>query len=101
MAAWRKSHQPFHWFIEFYDIVQERGGFDVIIGNPPYVEYSKERFPYNLQRGTFSSEPCGNLYAYIIERCLSLGILAGKTGVIVPTSSSSYRTNEAIAEASP
>jgi Eco57I restriction-modification methylase len=34
---WRKSHQPFHWFAEFYGIMQ-RGGFDVIIGNPPYVE---------------------------------------------------------------
>ena len=36
-AKWLKSHQPFHWFVEFYGIVHERGGFDVIIGNPPYV----------------------------------------------------------------
>ncbi len=34
-ARWRKGHQPFHWFIEFYGIVHKRGGFDVIIGNPP------------------------------------------------------------------
>ena len=33
---WLKSHQPFHWFVEFYGIMQS-GGFDVIIGNPPYV----------------------------------------------------------------
>ena len=33
-AAWRDSHQPFHWFVEFYGIMN-RGGFDVIIGNPP------------------------------------------------------------------
>ncbi|MFZ4596387.1 MAG: Eco57I restriction-modification methylase domain-containing protein, partial [Verrucomicrobiaceae bacterium] len=25
---WRKSHQPFHWFIEFYGIMN-KGGFDV------------------------------------------------------------------------
>ncbi|MGQ9688767.1 MAG: Eco57I restriction-modification methylase domain-containing protein, partial [Desulfobaccales bacterium] len=37
---WRASHQPFHWFSEFYGIMKS-GGFDVIIGNPPYVEYSK------------------------------------------------------------
>ena len=37
-AKWVKSHQPFHWFIQFYGILN-RGGFDVIIGNPPYVEY--------------------------------------------------------------
>ena len=37
---WRKSHQPFHWFAEFYGIMSQ-GGFDVIIGNPPYVESAK------------------------------------------------------------
>ena len=37
---WCKSHQPFHWFVEFYGIMSG-GGFDVIIGNPPYVEYRK------------------------------------------------------------
>jgi hypothetical protein len=39
-AKWRQSHQPFHWFTEFYGILQG-GGFDVIIGNPPYVVYRK------------------------------------------------------------
>ena len=33
---WLSSHKPFHWFIEFYGILKD-GGFDVIIGNPPYV----------------------------------------------------------------
>lgn len=33
-AKWHESHQPFHWYSEFYGIMQ-RGGFDVIIGNPP------------------------------------------------------------------
>ena len=28
---WRESHQPFHWFIEFYGIMHN-SGFDVIIG---------------------------------------------------------------------
>jgi hypothetical protein len=36
-ANWLKSHQPFHWFIEFHGIMQS-GGFDVVIGNPPYLE---------------------------------------------------------------
>src|SRR5579859_972181 len=37
---WQESHQPCHWWIEFYGIMKA-GGFDVIIGNPPYVEYEK------------------------------------------------------------
>ena len=32
-AAWRNSHQPFHWFVEFYGIMS-KGGFDVVIGEP-------------------------------------------------------------------
>jgi len=40
--AWYQSHQPFHWLAEFYEIINEHGGFDVIIGNPPYVEYNKK-----------------------------------------------------------
>ena len=38
--AWRESHQPFHWLVEFYGLMNQ-GGFDVIIGNPPYLEISK------------------------------------------------------------
>ena len=34
---WLSSHQPFHWFLAFYGIL-DKGGFDVIIGNPPYLE---------------------------------------------------------------
>ncbi|NJN90393.1 MAG: hypothetical protein HC878_08465 [Leptolyngbyaceae cyanobacterium SL_5_14] len=45
---WRNSHQPFHWFVEFYSII-DRGGFDVIIGNPPYIESSKVKSLYDIQ----------------------------------------------------
>ena len=30
--------QPFHWGFEYYDVMQ-KGGFDIVIGNPPYVDY--------------------------------------------------------------
>lgn len=37
-AAWAKSYEKrfFHWFLEFPEII-ERGGFDCILGNPPYL----------------------------------------------------------------
>jgi hypothetical protein len=32
-----KEERPFVWSIEFAEIFFDRGGFDIIIGNPPYV----------------------------------------------------------------
>jgi type I restriction-modification system DNA methylase subunit len=29
--------KPFHWGMEFPEVFQTRGGFDIIIGNPPYI----------------------------------------------------------------
>ena len=29
--------QPNHWVIEAPDVIVERGGFDAIIGNPPFL----------------------------------------------------------------
>ena len=40
---WLETHQPFHWLAEFYQIIHDNGGFDVIIGNPPYVEYTRKK----------------------------------------------------------
>jgi Eco57I restriction-modification methylase len=79
---WRDSHQPFHWFVEFYSII-DRGGFDVIIGNPPYVEISKVK-DYKF-RG-YATKDCGNIYAPCIERASVLINSKGTFGMIVPLS---------------
>ena len=79
-AKWVKSHQPFHWFIQFYGILN-RGGFDVTIGNPPYVEYSQVKKNYSI-RG-YDTESCGNLYGYVIERCFDIMRPASRMGMIV------------------
>jgi Putative DNA-binding domain len=42
-----KALQPFHWGYEFDQIINERGGFDVILANPPWEIFkpnSKEFF---------------------------------------------------------
>lgn len=80
-----KSHQPFHWYSEFYSIIAD-GGFDVIIGNPPYVEYSKIRSIYSILPNTLNTIDCGNLYAFIMERSLLILRESGKLGFIVPIS---------------
>ena len=83
-AKWVKSHQPFHWFVEFYGIVSN-GGFDVIIGNPPYVEKRTVESQYRLT--SYETETTNNLYAYCSERAFDLLIRNGRFGFIVPLSS--------------
>jgi len=80
---WLDLYQPFHWFVEFYGIMND-GGFDVIIGNPPYVEYSKVKDDYTV-RG-FETAECGNLYAYMFERSVGILSVSGWCGLIVPVS---------------
>lgn len=36
--ALAKQHGFLHWELEFADIFQERGGFDLILGNPPWIK---------------------------------------------------------------
>jgi hypothetical protein len=80
---WKNTHQPFHWFAEFYEIIS-KGGFDVVIGNPPYVEYSKVRDIYTIKK--YDTEKSGNLYAYVIERSLSIMRNNSKIGMITQMS---------------
>lgn len=35
--ALRKQHRFFHWDLEFCDLFAERGGFDLMLGNPPWL----------------------------------------------------------------
>lgn len=81
---WLNSHQPFNWVAEFYDIIHGNGGFDVIIGNPPYVEYSKVRNEYQVTG--IKCIDSGNLYVYVIERTLSFSHRGTRNGMIIQMS---------------
>ncbi len=89
---WLATHQPFNWLAEFYQIIHDNGGFDVIIGNPPYVEYSKKnkstgravRDIYQLKN--YTTINCGNLFAFVTERSCILSKDRNSIGFIVPLS---------------
>lgn len=81
---WKASHQPFHWYVDFYPLMAG-GGFDAIVGNPPYLEYSKIRTEYAIKTPRIDTSS-GNLYAFTTERCLDLLRDRATMGVIVPIS---------------
>ena len=79
-TAWRDSHKPFHWFVEFYGIMSKRG-FDVIVGNPPWREYSSVKREYQVI--AYHTERCGNLYALFSERSTKIISQHGRFSFIV------------------
>ncbi|MDT3386661.1 MAG: Eco57I restriction-modification methylase domain-containing protein, partial [Bacteroidota bacterium] len=82
--AWYQSHQPFHWLAEFYEIINDHGGFDVIIGNPPYVTFTDRSLPYCVRDYvTYESK---NLFALVGERCIRISNKKSSIGYIIPLS---------------
>ena len=81
---WLKTHKPFHWFSEFYEIMNVKKGFSVIIGNPPFVEYSKIRKNYSILN--YNTLDAGNLYAMVVEKSLNLMDDYSRIGMITQLS---------------
>ncbi|WP_051205547.1 class I SAM-dependent DNA methyltransferase [Salinimicrobium xinjiangense] len=69
----------FEWRFEFPEVLDDNGdyvGFDVVIGNPPYVSHDKIDFRQYLNGNYQSFEAFADLYCYFFE--LGLAILTGK-----------------------
>ena len=78
---WMDKHQPFNWITEFHEIVAN-GGFDVIIGNPPYLEFKEiDYVPKKLK--TFDTKA---VHACFIERSDELLKGDGGMSMILPMS---------------
>jgi len=82
---WREK-KPFNWEREFNDIMAN-GGFDVVIGNPPYVRtqtLDKSEADYFKQRYV-SATGHYDVYVLFLERALSLLRQGGRVGLILPS----------------
>ncbi len=83
VGSWSKTNKPLHWFCEFHRVLSG-GGFDVVVGNPPYVEESALRPGSPIKNLRTAS--CGDLYAYVFERALKVATEGARLGLIVPIS---------------
>ena len=83
------SVNPFDWRAEFRSIFEARGGFDVVVGNPPYVSLQSGFIAPDLQRYLethyASYERITDHFALFLERALSLMADGGCCGMIVPS----------------
>ena len=70
-----------------------KGGFDVVIGNPPFVEYRKVVNDYRVMG--LATLDCGNLCYFVCERAVNLLKRDGYWSLITPVASiASDRTSE-------
>ncbi len=76
---WIDAHQPFHWFVEFPS-VWRNGGFDVVIGNPPYIKTS---LVTDYTWTGYKTQKCPDLYAVCMERASTLLNEHGRFAMIV------------------
>jgi len=92
-----KKIKPFNWKSAFPQVFNQ-GGFDAIIGNPPYDVLEKDRLgesaphlalqKYIQFNNSFTSALGGklNLYRFFIVKSIQLTKSAGRFGFIVPMS---------------
>ena len=88
-----RTFLPFDWQDDKYgfgQIFKERGGFDCIIGNPPYIRIQEmQKFAskqVSIYKNQYLSASKGNIDIYIIflEKCLSTLNKTGLLGFICP-----------------
>ncbi len=86
--AWKASHKPFHWYVDFHRLM-DQGGFDVIVGNPPWKEYATVKDDYRVVG--YNVIDCGNLYGLCTERAYQISHSDSHVSFIVqlPLASSS------------
>lgn len=82
LMKYARDNKFFHWELEFPQVF-DQGGFDIAIGNPPYVDVSVDKYKYAPIKYIESR----NLYSYILE--IQLNFLKeknSKLSLIIPMS---------------
>jgi hypothetical protein len=86
------QHSFFHWHLEFPEVFA-RGGFDLVLGNPPWIAHAgraSQRLPARVKRfyehnyASFAEYPTTHgMFVYLGARVLREG---GYLGLVIPSS---------------
>jgi len=68
----RKPKDFFLWKIYFAEVFSQKGGFDIVIGNPPYIDHKhlKQISPLLMNYKTYNGK--NDLFVYFYEKGLNL-----------------------------
>ena len=90
--AWALANRKrfFHWFLEFPEII-EQGGFDCILGNPPYLgtKHLSGTYGYpfcNYVKWEYAPAGLSDLVAYFLRRIYALLRINGFVSIITTNS---------------
>ena len=75
-----RNTNPFHWGFEFSDVFENNNGFDIVVGNPPYIQLQKmKRDPeqqfslkHYKERNYETYDSMGDIYCLFYEQGLSI-----------------------------
>ncbi len=82
------GHKEFDFEVYFSEVFHRKGGFDVVIANPPYISHDKISIGKNLLKEKYRSyEPFADIYCYFIEKEVNL---QSKKGISTFITSNSY-----------
>jgi hypothetical protein len=77
------GEKAFNWQNEFPEVF-EKGGFDVVIGNPPYGASLNIKEKDFIKEKYYSMEGDFDTYIYFMELSLNILIKGGECGLIIP-----------------
>ena len=87
----RKTRPFFPWKLYFAEVFHQKGGFDVVIANPPYVEHKKLKgISSELKKSYSTYSGTADLYVYFYEK--GLIILKDKGTLVFITSNKFIKT---------
>lgn len=82
----KKKQKPyFLWHLEFAKVFKEKGGFDIVIGNPPYLGFHKVPNKNYFKEKYFSANGKYDFYILFIEKGIQLLKDKGTISYICPS----------------